>query len=58
MLAPTIGGPGSVEDAANLTALPGMGYTIVVQFGVGEAAKSYLVALKENGTATAVVDGK
>ena len=58
VLAPTIGGPGSVEDAANLTALPGMGYTIVVQFGVGEAAKSYLVALKENGTATAVVDGK
>jgi hypothetical protein len=42
------------EDVASLTAMPGQGYVVFVQFG----EKMYAVALKKDGTAQVLVDGK
>jgi len=48
-------GPASEgEDAASLTAMPGQGYVLFVQFG----EKTYGVALKKDGTASVLVDAK
>ena len=57
-LSPSLGGPAAAEDAAYLIAMPGRGYVLLAQFGAGESAKTYVVALKKDGTATAIADGK
>ena len=49
-----LGGPREDDDAASLTALPGQGYVVFVQFG----SKTYGVALKKDGTASVLVDAK
>lgn len=47
------GEPTTEQDPTMLTAMPGHGYVAVVRFG----EKTYLVGLKKDGTASAIVDG-